>query len=119
MVPETLEVKDAKGKEGFIYEPAYGRVGEFIGIKEACTEKEYKQILKEVKLTPHNYLAQKKFISKPLIGADGKEYHVCLGCYSVNGKHAGFYSRISDVPRIDSNAADIAVLIEKEGVKYE
>lgn len=114
LLPETLEVKDAKGKEGFIYKPAYGRVGEFIGIKEACTKKEYEQILKEVKITPHNYLAQKKFISRPLIGADGKEYHVCLGSYTVNGKHAGFYSRISDVPRIDSNAADIAVLIEKE-----
>ena len=119
LLPETLEVKDAKGKEGFIYKPAYGRVGEFIGIKEACTKKEYEQILKEVKLTPKNYLAQKKFISRPLTGADGKEYHVCLGSYTVNGKHAGFYSRISDVPRIDSNAADIAVLIEREGFVYE
>jgi len=119
LLPETLEVKDAKSKEGFIYKPAYGRVGEFIGIKEACTKKEYEQILKEVKLTPQNYLAQKKFISQPLIGADGKEYHVCLGSYTVNGKHAGFYSRISDVPRIDSNAADIAVLIEKEGSDNE
>jgi glutathionylspermidine synthase len=116
LLPETLEVKDAKGKDGFIYKPAYGRVGEFIGIKEACSDKEYKDILKEVKWSPKSYLAQKKFISKPLIGDDGKEYHVCIGSYTVDGKHAGFYARISDVPRIDSNAADIAVLIEGEDV---
>ena len=111
LLPETLDIKDAKGREGFIYKPVYGRVGEFIGIKEACTEQEYKQIMREVKLFPKQYLAQKKFISKPLIGADGKEYHVGLGSYTVNGKHAGFYARVSDVPRIDSNAADIPVLI--------
>ena len=115
LLPETLEVKDAKGKEGFIYKPAYGRVGEYIGIKEACTKKEFKQIMTEVKLTPRQYLAQKKFISEPLIGADGKEYHVCLGSYTINAQHAGFYARVSNVPRIDSNAADIPVLIERTG----
>ena len=66
----------------------------------------------EVKLLPKRYLAQKKFISAPLLGADGKEYHDCVGSYSVDGKHAGFYARVSEFPRIDSNAADIAVLIE-------
>ena len=113
LLPETLNVKDAKGKEGFIYKPVYGRVGEFIGIKEACTKQEYKQILKEVKWSPKSYLAQKKFISQPLLGADGKEYHVGLGSYTVDGKHAGFYARVNTAPRIDSNAADIAVLIEE------
>ena len=112
LLPDTREVKDAKGLDGYIYKPAYGRVGEFISIKEACTPKEYKQILKEVKLQPRQYLAQKKFISLPLIGDDGKEYHVCLGSYTINGRHAGFYARINDAPRIDSNAADIPVLIE-------
>ena len=47
-----------------------------------------------------------------LKGEDGKEYHVCLGSYTIDGKYAGFYARISETPRIDSNAADIPVLIE-------
>ena len=33
LLPETLEVKDAKNKEGFIYKPACGRVGEKISKK--------------------------------------------------------------------------------------
>ena len=57
-------------------------------------------------------MAQKKFVSQPLVSDEGEEFHVCVGSYSVEGKHAGFYARISSVPRIDSFAADIPVLVE-------
>ena len=117
LLPETLEVKDAKGLEGFIYKPACGRVGEKISIKEACRDDEYEKILKEVKKYPKDYLAQKQFMSKPLIDNDGKEFHVCLGSYTVDGKHAGFYARISSKKRIDSDAADIPVIIKRSKKK--
>lgn len=112
LLPDTLEVKNANNKEGYIYKPAYGRVGEKISIKEACKDNEYETIISDVKKHPKKYLAQKKFISKPIISEDGQNYHVCLGSYTVEGKHAGYYGRISNLPRIDSNAADIPVLIE-------
>ena len=112
-LPETIEVKKAKGKDGFIFKPACGRVGEKISIQEACSKDEYKEILKDVKRYPKEYLAQKKFISKPVTDEEGKEYHVCLGSYTVNGNHSGYYARVSNLPRIDSNAADIPVLIER------
>lgn len=112
-LPETIEVSKVKDRDGFIFKPACGRVGEKISIKEACDDEEYKDILKDVKKHPKEYLAQKKFISKPLKGIDDKEYHVCLGSYTVDGSHAGYYARISNLPRIDSNAADIPVLIER------
>lgn len=115
LLPETLDVKDAKGKEGYIYKPVYGRVGEMISIREACDEDEYKNIMMEVKLLPKKYLAQKKFISQPLKGINEEEFNVCLGSYTVDGSHAGYYARISKSPRIDSNAADIPVLIEESG----
>ena len=111
LLPETIEVKDSKGKDGFIFKPACGRVGEKISIKEACDNEEYIDILKDVKKHPKAYLAQKKFISKPLV-IDDKEFHVCLGSYTVDGNHAGYYARISKTPRIDSNACDIPVIIE-------
>lgn len=115
LLPETLEVSDAKGKSGFIYKPACGRVGEKISIKEACRGNEYQKILADVKLHPKKYLAQKRFNSIPLPGENGEEFHVCVGSYTVDGAHAGYYARISEMPRIDSNAADIPVLIEGNG----
>ena len=113
LLPETLEVKDLGQKKGFIYKPVFGRVGEKVSIKEACKGDEYKKIIKDVKKHPKQYLAQKKFESLPLKGEDGKEYHVCLGSYIIDGEHAGYYARISEYPRIDSYAEDIPVLIEK------
>jgi len=113
LLPETIEVKDLGSKNGFIYKPVYGRVGERISIKEACKGDEYKKILQDVKKHPKQYLAQKRFESIPLKGEDLNEYHVCLGSYIIEGEHAGYYARISSYPRIDSYAADIPVLIEK------
>lgn len=113
LLPKTIEVRDAKGKEGYIYKPAYGRVGEKISIEEACIGDEYKKIINDVKKHPKKYIAQKRFDSKVLNGENGEKYHVCLGSYTVEGKHAGYYARISKSPRIDSNAADIPVLIER------
>lgn len=112
LLPETLEVHAVRGREGFIYKPACGRVGEKISIEEACRGEEYRQILKDVKRHPKKYLAQKRFYSKPLLSQQGEEYHVCLGSYTVDGRQAGYYARISRSPRIDSHAADIPVLIE-------
>ena len=112
LLPETIEVKDAVNREGFIFKPACGRVGEDISIKEACSPEEYKKILKDVKRHPKRYLAQKMFKSKPVVSDEGEEFHVCVGSYSVDGKHAGYYARLSRLPRIDSNAQDIPVLVE-------
>lgn len=113
LLPETIDVKDLGNKEGFIYKPVFGRVGEKISIKEACKDDEYLKIIQDVKKHPKQYLAQKKFESIPLKGIDEEEYHVCLGSYTINGNHAGYYARISALPRIDSYAADIPVLVEK------
>ena len=113
LLPHTTLVSKIKDNDNYIYKPACGRVGEKISIKEACDEEEYRLILNDVKKHPNNYLAQEKFISKPLIGPDKNKYHACLGSYTVDGKHAGFYARISKKPRIDSHAEDIPVIIER------
>lgn len=113
LLPDTLEIKKTKGKVGYIYKPVYGRVGEKISIKEACKDDEYKKIMSDVKIHPKKYLAQKRFESLPIIDEFGNEFHICLGSYAIDGSHAGYYARVSTLPRIDSNAADIPVLIEK------
>ena len=113
LLPKTIEVKDLKSQNDFIFKPVYGRVGEKISIKEACKGDEYFKILQDVKKHPKAYIAQKKFISKPLKCDDDTEYHICLGSYTIEGKHSGYYARMNPYPRIDSYSADLPVLIEK------
>ena len=114
LLPNTLEARAVSDREDFIYKPAYGRVGEGITIREALEITEYEKIMKDVKRHPSRFVAQKKFSSRPLMGEDGKAYHICLGSYAIDGEHGGYYARISTTPRIDSGAADIPVLIEAD-----
>jgi len=120
LLPETRDPKAIKpGDDGWIYKPALGRVGGGISIKEAITEKERIQIIKAVRRDPAGWVAQRKFISRPLTDANGESFHLCVGVFTVNGRSAGFYGRISPFPRIDERAGDIPVLIFKGGYKNE
>lgn len=113
LLPKTIEVKDLKGKSNYIYKPVWGRVGEKIAIREAISEEEYKKIIKDVRWHKNKYIAQKKFNSKAIKSPEQEEFHVCLGSYAIDSKHAGFYARISKKNLIDSEACDIPVLIER------
>ncbi len=117
LLPETKEPNLKKPQEDdWIFKPALGRVGEGISIKEAISEKELKRIEKAVRKDPKSFIAQKKFISQPLTTANGESFHLNVGVFTVNGKSAGFYGRISPYPRIDDNAKDIPLLVSKEGI---
>jgi len=116
LLPETKEPKsvrpqDLKNNE-WIYKPALGRVGEGITVKGAMPEKERLKIEKEARKYSSDWIAQRKFESQSLT-ADDISYHLCVGVFTVDGKRAGFYGRISPYPLIDSKARDIPVLISK------
>lgn len=119
LLPETRapEIRiPGSGDPGddWIYKPALGRVGEGISIREALTPKEYRQIQRDVRRHPKDWVMQKRFQSKPVAGEDGESFHLCVGVFTVDGKAAGFYGRISSYPRIDARAKDIPLLVEKE-----
>lgn len=114
LLPETKDPKTVDPHDkSWIYKPALGRVGEGISIREAVSEKEYKNIIKSVRRHPTDWVAQKKFTSQPLTADESgaETFHVCVGVFTVNGKSAGFYGRISPYPRIDGRAKDIPILV--------
>ncbi len=114
LLPETREPKTIRQQdEDWIYKPALGRVGEGISIKGAITEKERLRIVKAAHRDSGNWLAQRKFTSQPLTDVNGEVFHLCVGVFTVNGKSAGFYGRISPYPRIDDRAKDIPLLVKK------
>jgi glutathionylspermidine synthase len=114
LLPQTINPKSVDpDDESWIFKPSLGRVGEGISIKEAVSEKELRSIKKSVKRHPNNWIAQQKFISQPIVTNDYQTYHVCIGVFTVNGKSAGFYGRISPFSRIDGRAKDIPILVSK------
>lgn len=120
LLPETKEPKAIKkGQEGWIYKPAFGRVGGGISIKGTMPEKERLKTEKAARRQKKLWIAQRMFNSIPVEAADGKKYHICLGVFTVDGEAAGFYARLSETARIDENAQDIPVLIRREDLTYE
>ena len=104
----------------WILKPAFGRVGEGITIQGAISEKEIQNIEKAAKKHPEHWIAQRMFHSWPLTTENGEQYHLCIGAFTVEGKGAGFYGRISPYPRMDANAKEIPVMIvESEGKAKE
>ncbi|WOO37274.1 glutathionylspermidine synthase family protein [Anaerocolumna sp. AGMB13020] len=114
LLPETLEPKAVNSTDfEYIFKPALGRVGEGISMKEAISDKEYNRILKAARKYPGSWLAQRKFISSPISAENRENYHLCVGVFTVDGRSAGFYGRISPYTRIDARAKDIPILVEK------
>ena len=112
LLPETKEPKSIlKGLEGWIYKPAFGRVGGGISIKGAIPEKERLKIEKDARMQKKLWVAQRMFNSIPVGSLSGEKFHVCIGVFTVDAKAAGFYARLSETARIDENAQDIPVLI--------
>ncbi|MCL1919987.1 MAG: glutathionylspermidine synthase family protein [Kiritimatiellaeota bacterium] len=99
----------------WILKPALGRVGEGIPIKGTMPEKEIRLVEKAAKRHPEDWVAQRLFRSRPLAAENGEQYHLCIGAFTVDGKSAGFYGRVSPTPRMDANAKDIPVLVRKGG----
>ncbi len=116
LLPETKDPRKIKAESGeWIYKPALGRVGEGISIKEAIPEKEMRKIEKAAHRTPGNWVAQRRFQSSPLVTTENETYHLCVGVFTVEGKSAGFYGRISPYPRMDAKARDIPILVTDGG----
>ena len=109
LLPPTADPKSKKLRDTkWLYKPAFGRVGEGIISRNPTSEKEIRRYRAD-------WVVQEAFESRSLPAADNtgktEDYHLCVGVFTVNGKRAGFYARVSKHPIIDSKAQDIPVLI--------
>jgi len=114
LLPETRDPRDCDGRnEDWVVKPALGRVGEDVLIPGVTEARQEKGIRKAVVRHHGLWAAQKRFHIAPVI-ADGAAWYACVGIYTVGGKAAGTYGRVSRTPLIDSSARDVPILV-KEG----
>jgi glutathionylspermidine synthase len=111
LLPETRCPQEVKSlpNSNWVVKPAFGRVGEDVGVPEVTTGAEYAEIWRAMRKNPHLWVAQKKFEVVP-VTTDRGEVYPCIGVYTVNGKFAGLYGRAARRALIDEKAFDVAVL---------
>jgi glutathionylspermidine synthase len=96
----------------WVIKPAFGRVGEDVGMQGVVNEAEICRLRREAKRKPREWVLQRRFRTLPVRVNNGNIYP-CIGVFTVNGKFGGVYGRVSRTPLINQEAKDIAVLVAK------
>jgi len=114
LLPETQSPSEiSPGSQDWVFKPVFGRVGEDIAIVGVTEQRAYKEIIKDVKRHPHDWIAQRRFDTLPLETCGGLRY-ACLGIFTLDGRAVGAYGQIASKPLNDHDAQDIAVLIRRK-----
>jgi glutathionylspermidine synthase len=113
LLPETRDPREVlmTEEDDWLLKTAFCNTGDTVSIRELMKPADWMRTRIAARLFPRQWLAQRRFKSVPVNTPVGLR-HVCVGVYTVNGKVAGAYARLSAKPLIDFAAVDAALLIE-------
>jgi glutathionylspermidine synthase len=116
LLPHTCEVEEIQSPldDSWVLKPALGRVGEGVAIRGISSASDFRQCERQARHRPEEWVAQKRFAISPVNTESGIRYP-CIGVFTIDGKAAGFYGRVSEHPIITHQAQDAAVLVTKRG----
>jgi glutathionylspermidine synthase len=100
-------------QDEWVLKPAFGRVGEDVGIRGVTEANQYRAILRAARKREDLWIAQRRFEVVPILTENGDVFP-CIGVFTVNGKMAGLYGRAAHTALIDHDALDVAVLVRRE-----
>jgi len=112
LLPETRDPRDAPwlSDESWLLKTAMCNNGDTVCIRDLMAPRGWFHLRMSVQLSPGQWIAQRRFESLPVPTSVGPR-HVCIGVYTVNGRTAGAYARLSEKLVIDFSAADVALLL--------
>jgi len=115
LLPETRDPRDAPwfADETWLLKTAMCNNGDTVCIRDLMSHKAWFRARMSVRLSPGQWIAQQRFESVPVSTPVGLR-HVCIGVYTVNGRTAGAYARLSEKPVINYSAADVALLLKDD-----
>jgi glutathionylspermidine synthase len=115
LLPETRDPRNAPWSrdDGWLLKKAMCNTGDTVSIRELMRSAEWLKTRLAAQLSPGDWIAQRRFVSMPVRTPVGAR-HVCVGVYTVNGRAAGAYARMSEGPLIDFAAVDVALLVHDD-----
>lgn len=114
LLPESRSPNDAPWEEddSWLVKTAFSNTGDTVSIRSRLNAKSWRKVVWDVYWHPGNWVAQKRFHIIPVETPLGP-MHPCLGVYTIDGKAAGIYGRISPHSLINFEAIDVAVLVKE------
>jgi glutathionylspermidine synthase len=115
LLPESRDPRAAawSNDDSWLLKTAFCNTGDTVSIRELMRPGEWLKTRLKVFLSPDNWVAQRRFDSVPLETPLGPR-HVCVGIYTVNGRSAGAYVRLSKGLVVNYAAMDAALLLEDD-----
>lgn len=114
LLPETRDPGMAPWRTDpdWIVKPAWGRVGQGIGMQGHTSAADWKRIRKDVFWNRRDWVAQRRFHCPGL--EEGVPSVPCLGIYTVDGRAAGAYGRLATRAVVDHLSRDTAVFTTRQ-----
>jgi glutathionylspermidine synthase len=97
-------------RERWVLKRAFGRMGDSVTIGALSTESEWAAALAEAARAPGEFCLQERFAVRRLAFEAGPLYPA-IGLFLVNGRFAGYYSRVAPQPLITHEAYHVATLV--------
>jgi hypothetical protein len=115
LVPETREPREVPWRDGdgWVLKQAYSNTGDTVSMRSAMTARAWAALAWKVRFGPGDWVAQRRFEVVPVETPLGA-VHPCIGVYTIDGRAAGLYGRLSRGPIVNFAAIDAAVLIRDE-----
>lgn len=112
LLPETRcpHELDAAALKDWVLKPVLGRVGVGLAMPGITEDAKHKKILRQARRDPTGWAAQRLFQSVPVPTPQGLR-HICLGIFTIAGRAAGAYARMTAKPLVDGYAEEVAVLV--------
>jgi glutathionylspermidine synthase len=98
-------------QQRWVLKRAFGRMGDSVVIGAIVTHGAWAAALAEAVRTPAEFCIQERFDVRPLSFEAGVLYPA-VGAFLVNGRFAGYYSRVAPQPLITHEAFHVATLVQ-------
>lgn len=98
-------------REDLVLKRAFGRMGDAVEVGALNSPADWEAAIKFASSRPREFAVQERFLVQPMAFAGGLLYPT-IGVYTVNGRFAGYYSRVAPQPFITHEAFYVATVLE-------
>lgn len=108
--PDRIPALKAE-QDRWVLKHAFGRMGDSVIMGALVTPGQWGGSLEEAMRQPQEYVIQERFQVRPL-EFDTGAFYPTVGAYIVNGRFAGYYSRVAPKPFVNHEAFHVATVVE-------
>jgi glutathionylspermidine synthase len=114
LLPETVDPRWVPWQQddGWLLKTAFCNTGDTVSVRSLMAPERFRRVARAVRWFPGGWIAQRRFEPVPLATPLGEVYP-CIGVYTVAGRAAGVYARLSRGKIVDFSAVDAPLLVEE------